>query len=173
MRPFTAFVKKKFGDQKLVGAEVGVQRGDNALTLVEALQFRTLYLIDIWTDYVYANKYGEGVSRKNFSNFLPIVKERFGDRHDIKILQTPSIEAAKVAFNNSFDFVYLDACHSYEAVRDDIKAWLPIVKVGGVLGGHDYSEEIYPGLFKAVSEFIVESGYGLRQESLDWWIIKE
>ena len=38
----------------------------------------------------------------------------------------------------SVDFVYIDANHSYTYVRDDIQTWLPKVKKGGIIGGHDY-----------------------------------
>jgi hypothetical protein len=35
--------------------------------------------------------------------------------------------------------VYIDANHLYEAVTVDIKTWLPKVKIGGILGGHDFN----------------------------------
>ena len=36
------------------------------------------------------------------------------------------------------DFVFLDAAHDYENVKEDILSWYPKVKVGGWLTGHDY-----------------------------------
>jgi predicted O-methyltransferase YrrM len=61
-----------------------------------------------------------------------------------------SIEVAKGFKNKSLDFVFIDASHDYESVRDDIKAWLPKIKKGGVLSGHDYLE--FPGVRTAVDE---------------------
>jgi hypothetical protein len=55
-----------------------------------------------------------------------------------------SLEAALQYENNSLDVVFLDACHTYECVKEDIAAWLPKVKAGGYLAGHDYewSEDV-------------------------------
>lgn len=49
------------------------------------------------------------------------------------------------------DFVFIDAAHSYDAVRQDIQAWGPKVREGGWLGGHDY-HPAHPGVIKAVDE---------------------
>ncbi len=172
MRPFTKFVQKKFGQRKLIGAEIGVQQGDNALSIVGALQFGQLILIDIWSAYRIANKYDEDSKTTNFSNFYPIVVQRFGKRSDIIILRETSVEASKKFSENYFNFIYIDACHSYEAVKEDIKVWFSKVRISGIFGGHDYGQKIYPGLKRAVDEFIKENNYKLYQEGLDWWIVK-
>ena len=55
-----------------------------------------------------------------------------------------------------FDFVYIDADHTYEMVKKDVNLWLPLVKKGGIIGGHDYGfpDEVcrYGGVQKAVDE---------------------
>ena len=59
----------------------------------------------------------------------------------LKIFKMRSVEAAAYFskdFKGYFDFVFIDACHVYECVRDDIEAWYPLVKEGGWLTGHDY-----------------------------------
>lgn len=50
-----------------------------------------------------------------------------------------SVEAAATYADNSLDFVWLDADHSFSAISADIRAWLPKIRVGGWLGGHDHS----------------------------------
>jgi len=66
-----------------------------------------------------------------------------------------STEAATMFADASLDFVFIDGSHTYEDVRDDIKAWYPKVKEGGYIGGHDYDMR-FNGIFtikKAVDEY--------------------
>lgn len=66
------------------------------------------------------------------------------------------------------DFVFLDAEHSYEAVKADIEAWWPHLKVGGVFCGHDYGVKGFPGVKQAVDERFQNVG----QVGNIWWIKK-
>lgn len=64
-----------------------------------------------------------------------------------------------------FDFVFIDAAHDYESVKADIQAWMPKVKEGGILAGHDYCEA-WPGVKKVVDELLPN-----RQLNKSvWWI---
>jgi hypothetical protein len=62
-----------------------------------------------------------------------------------------STVAARMYDAQSLDFVYLDADHSYESVKEDILTWLPKLKPGGVLAGDDYTES-WAGVIQAVAE---------------------
>jgi MMP 1-O-methyltransferase len=71
----------------------------------------------------------------------------------VRVVDLPSLDAARfLAHTESrFDFVFIDADHSYEAVSADIDAWLPLVADGGLLAGHDYKPN-YPGVMQAVDD---------------------
>jgi hypothetical protein len=56
--------------------------------------------------------------------------------------------------DETLDLVYLDACHTYEAVKQDLEAWYPKVKPGGVIAGHDFINPAY-GVLQAVNEFSI------------------
>ena len=56
--------------------------------------------------------------------------------------------------DNSYDFIYIDADHSYESVKKDIELYLPKLKKGGIIGGHDYCPYAWPNVIKAVDETI-------------------
>lgn len=62
-----------------------------------------------------------------------------------------SVEGSKQFADASLDFVYIDANHSYEAVKEDIAIWRPKVRAGGFIGGHDYAPE-HRGVMLAVNE---------------------
>lgn len=62
-----------------------------------------------------------------------------------------SSEVSKLYDNNSLNFVFIDADHSYEGVKKDITNWYPKIKNGGYIGGHDYY--IWGGVNKAVEEY--------------------
>ena len=57
--------------------------------------------------------------------------------------------------DKSLDFVFIDADHAYESVKKDIEAYLPKIKIGGYIGGHDYVRDGRKSLTvaKAVREF--------------------
>ncbi|MHC4526261.1 MAG: class I SAM-dependent methyltransferase [Planctomycetota bacterium] len=174
-RAFTKFVKQYILSKSLWGVEVGVQKGDNALDMLRELPISprgVLVLVDIWDEYQIANKDGEGFTTANFNHHYPEVLRRFGDNSAVVIRKNLSVRASKSYCDEVFDFVYIDACHSYEAVTEDIKAWFPKVKPGGVIGGHDYNGSLYPGLRRAVDEFVKEGNYKLYQEASDWWVVK-
>jgi hypothetical protein len=54
--------------------------------------------------------------------------------------------------NGEVDVVYIDANHDYEYVLNDIDSWSKKIKKGGIIAGHDYSAEFWPGVYKAVNE---------------------
>lgn len=79
-----------------------------------------------------------------------------------------SLAAADTLEDQTFDLVYLDSRHDYEWVRDEIRAWLPKVKKGGAISGHDYSPE-FPGVQKAVAEVLGGPDHVYRDSS---WIVR-
>jgi predicted O-methyltransferase YrrM len=63
-----------------------------------------------------------------------------------------SSKSADVFADKSLDFVFLDADHVYERIKGDTLAWLPKIKPGGILAGHDFECEEHPGVLQAVTE---------------------
>jgi cephalosporin hydroxylase len=49
-------------------------------------------------------------------------------------------------------FVVIDGAHDYKYVKADIEAWLPKVKSGGYLCGHDYLSGEHEEVIRAVNE---------------------
>ena len=72
----------------------------------------------------------------------------------LRPIMLPSVRAARAYDDGELDFVFIDAGHQYEDVKQDILAWRPKVKAGGVLAGHDYDSVSDPGVVKAVDELM-------------------
>lgn len=58
--------------------------------------------------------------------------------HLVNPIKSSSVEAAKMYHDKSLDFVFIDAAHDYKNVKQDIISWLPKIKSGGIISGHDY-----------------------------------
>lgn len=70
----------------------------------------------------------------------------------LHVLRLTSVQAAEELGNKEFDLVFIDAVHKYDSVVEDIRAWYPLVRVGGVIGGHDYYSRRFPGVTHGVNE---------------------
>lgn len=72
----------------------------------------------------------------------------------IRPVKLSSVDASVTYPDESLDFVFIDATHTYDALKEDINAWLPKIKHGGILAGHDYlhGAEFGPLLCEAVKE---------------------
>lgn len=68
----------------------------------------------------------------------------------IEVMDSDSTAAADRFADQSVDLLFLDATHSKDAVLRDVRAWWPKIKTGGVLLGHDYNPQAWPGVVEAV-----------------------
>ena len=109
--------------------EVGVYRGRSLYYLLKKIKESGKNIT------VYGVDYYKGQSDGFYDETLSNLSEFNGE---YKLLRTDSVSASKIFKNKSIDFVFIDAGHAYEEVKSDIDAWLPKVKKGGIISGHDY-----------------------------------
>ena len=81
-----------------------------------------------------------------------------------------SLDAAK-KIDEPLDFVYIDGLHDYKSVTDDIAAWYPLVRKGGVVGGHDFTIQ-GEDVIDTVTKFAVDANLYLNIDFPDWWVIR-
>ena len=147
MRYSISYVARELG-QDLIVAEVGVYAGINAQDMLDWLHIKKLYLIDPFQEYT--DRDGEH-PQSRMDEAREITTDRFKEYSAIvEIVVATSIEASEKLKNVLFDFVYIDACHLHPHIDCDIAAWYPLIKVGGVLAGHDYDA---PTVREAVEGF--------------------
>lgn len=85
--------------------------------------------------------------------------------------------------DSSIDLVFIDACHKYESVKRDISSWMPKLRNGGIICGHDCEskewderyihQDVYEhkhhGVIKAVNEFF-KGDFNIDERI--WWACK-
>jgi cephalosporin hydroxylase len=88
----------------------------------------------------------------------------------VGIIRLDSAMASALYENESVDFVFLDAAHHYENVLSDIESWLPKIKKGGIIAGHDYFTICHPGVKKAVDEMFEDRVKFIPKQNV--WFLK-
>lgn len=117
-----------------VGVEIGVEQGAYSKVLCEENPGVHLYGVDPWLAYP---TYREHVSQPKLDGFFETTKARLAKYHWTPIRKF-SVEGAKEFDDNSLDFVYIDGAHNFINVVQDLHAWTPKVRPGGLITGHDY-----------------------------------
>lgn len=149
-----------------VGVEVGVFYGQYSEYLLTHWQGKTLYSVDAWGQYIAPGT--TTLPAEEFARIYESARRRlapFGARS--QIVRQLSTAAAQSIADGSLDFVYLDAGHDYASISEDLQAWAPKVRPGGILAGHDYwngSSAAVPiyGVKKAVDEYARKRGVPIR-----------
>ena len=120
----------------LVCAEIGVEYGDFSQEIIKN-DPKELVLVDVWEKQT--GTYERDTSNlNNFEALYQHVVDLFGQDKRVKIIKDFSSEAVKMFPDEHFDFVYIDANHTWKGITNDIHDWWPKVKIGGYLCGHDY-----------------------------------
>ncbi len=158
--------------QLKVGAEVGVALGGHSSAILERTGVQRLYGID---PYQHRDNYEDmmnlpqgvfDVMHRNVARHMAQHGERF------KLLRMDSVTAA-AQVTEPLDFIYIDGDHSYEGVKRDLETWFPKVRDGGIISGHDYASSSYPGVTKAIGEFMNPLGLAVRSDDeYFWWVQK-
>lgn len=141
------------------GAEVGVQYGKYSRIILSTWGGH-LTMVDAWREfpkeqYVDLANVSEVEHLRNMAWAVENVQAFMGRYEIVRAL---SANAAERHADQSLDFVYLDADHSYEGVMKDMKAWRPKIRPGGMLCGHDYLDAVIQegnfGVKSAVNDFL-------------------
>jgi len=164
------------------GVEIGVWKGEFSEFLLSHWKGKKLYSVDPWRSFA-DNSYKDqmNIAQLEFDKIHDGVKTLlapFGSRSEM--VRDLSSSAASKFKDGQLDFVYIDAQHHYEAVKEDIQLWYPKVKKGGIVAGHDYLDgkigDSEFGVKKAVDEFARENNLkviiGDRDDYPSWFIFK-
>jgi hypothetical protein len=140
-----------------VCAEIGVDQGDFTGAILRVTQPSQLHLVDTWA----SKRYNEHKFEQ--------VRDRFAQEQQsdtVVIHRKLSLAAVSDFEDDYFDWIYLDTTHAYELTAQELRAYAPKIKRGGLMCGHDYSMgnwiKVYRyGVIEAVHEFCVTNGWEL------------
>jgi len=121
----------------LVMVEIGCYAGESSLMFLQSGKVSRFYAIDTWKsipDRVSAEKEFDRVT-------APYVVIKYKGDIDRHVARLPEL-----------DLAYIDGSHHYKDVKNDIVKILPKIKKGGIIAGHDYSDQYKDRVMKAVHE---------------------
>jgi predicted O-methyltransferase YrrM len=161
-------VNEKYDE--VIGCEVGVCLGVTSEYYMDNMKkLKKLYCIDNypeyvdWTGFVVDREKQDAMKQHAYESL-----EKYKDR--IEFVYESSTDFAKTINGETFDFVFIDADHSYEGALRDFESYYPIVKSGGLFSGHDFT---LSGVNKALREFFKDKYSLIKQlENNAWYIIK-
>jgi hypothetical protein len=149
--------------------EVGSWQGRSAafmgVEIINSHKDIEFVCIDPWTDGgpdLKDTEYGKSIEGKDLfsvfrDNVAPVAEA-------IRSMRMTSLEAVNNFDDESIDFLMLDGDHNYPVVRDEIIAYLPKMKKGGIISGDDY---MWPGVSQSVEETIGSKHCGIRHVKRD------
>lgn len=164
-------IEQIFGNYKekeVLIIEVGSWKGSSAISMAKYFLNKnitpTIFCIDTWNGSTYHRYYDSAFPSLKCKNGFPTLYPRFISNIIHAELQEyiipiphSSHDAARYLkkLNISADFCYVDACHEYDEVLDDIKSYWDLVKPGGTMLGDDHDAG-WPDVVAAVCKFSTE-----------------
>jgi predicted O-methyltransferase YrrM len=142
--------------------EVGVMFGRSALYLAQAIRasgkniiFDAVDRFNWKIDESLLDKFDEplrtnvrGMSQLEIANHI---RSRAGLERHVHFIQSSGQDAARLYADASLDFVFIDAEHGYQDTVELLRAYLPKMKPGSLLAGHDFD---LPGVRRAVLDVL-------------------
>lgn len=171
-RSYVSMVRSFVSDPKL-GAEIGVWWGHTTKELLTTFPSLRMYAVDPWEEgsMPLKSKEAEKAARLEFQKMTAFAAGR------ITVLQLESAKAAGRVPDNSLDLVNIDGCHEYDWVKQDIELWLPKVRPGGLVSGHDYNPDPnrrrFRGVRQSVDEYVARTGVDLIIGPFHYWYFRK
>jgi len=162
VRPSFLYLLNSYPEGKILGVEIGTDEGENAAKMLKHCSRIKLILVDI-------------VDKPRMHKAIEPYAER------VNFIHKASVEAAKQFPDKFFDYIYIDGAHDYDNVINDLTAWYPKIKTGGIFSGHDWW---YSDVRRAVWDFFKDKPpqriYTVQEqyigifppsdaEMMDWW----
>ena len=114
------------------------------ITTIDIFEDTSLIVNEVWRKF-YTDYYNE------HPHSYEIVKKLLSKFRNVNVVRGLTFETAKTFEDNSVDFLFIDADHSYEGCKQDFDFWFPKIMRGGLILIHD-CEPSHPGPYKFSTE---------------------
>jgi hypothetical protein len=132
------FYCEQFADPKVL--EIGVFKGDFLNFLNTNCKTSSIDAVDLFEGYASSGDAdGKNVVFYNLEKAYLELLNKYQGVEKIKIYKSNSTTFLNNKEDNTYDIIYIDADHSYEAVKNDLKYAFNTIKDGGYIMGHDYA----------------------------------
>jgi glycosyltransferase involved in cell wall biosynthesis len=133
--PELTFLYETAKKQKII-IEVGSWKGRSTHALLSGCKDGMVYAVDTWKGSEDIRDDTSWMAERE--DVFKVFQFNTRGFDNLKIVRKKSVEAAKDFENGMADMIFIDAGHDYKSVKEDIEAWLPKLKKGGLFCGHDY-----------------------------------
>ena len=160
-------LKEHFGDKEITGIEIGVLGGSwTNYVLTHLPNITHLTCIDPWKhfeDELYERSHAQEIHNANYDSYMNKMKQWPGRVTTLKMESAEAVQHIK----EPVDFVFIDGCHDKAFITTDILNYLPLIKTGGLIAGHDYG--LAQGVTETIDKFFPNAKKG---DDFVWWVTK-
>lgn len=94
------------------------------------------------------------------------------DSGSVVAVRMTSEHAAETLNNLRPDMIFIDGDHSETGIKTDVEAWLPLLKEGGLICGHDYYKENEGPYWVHVRQFVEEKFPNVEKSATSIWHVR-
>ena len=163
-----------------VCCEVGVFMLDFSRQILEVVEPESLLLVDCFPSNMFSCDEHGGNPRYVMGHLAMLAAAELTEcdkRVLCRIGLSGDVLSHEETRATAFDFIYIDADHSFEAVKRDLELAWPLIRPGGALAGHDYTiceERVIDrghyagfGVKQAVDEFCAANSVEIAAIAMD------
>lgn len=148
----------KDGKYLEIGSWLGLSAVAVAFGLISNSNFNAkIYCVDPWEIMPEQNEFFEELKNVNLLEVFNRNIEKLNVKKYIIPLKGKSTQIASEINQKDFDVIFIDAEHTFESCYEDILTWLPKLKTGGKMFGHDASPG--GGVRKALEQIRKEKNF--------------
>lgn len=181
---------ERHGHPGMLAVELGTYTGRSALAMLPTIARHDGHLFCV--DWFRGNVGVEAEIGPSYRthDILQILRENLtasGYSDHVSILLSTTLAAARLVADRSLDVLFIDADHRYSAVKADLSAWLPKMKPGALVFGHDFErplrdmdpasvaahgeEDFFDGCHLGVIRAVCEAFPNVGQLGRLWWTL--